>query len=355
MARGEALKDRRETPVDRKVRGSRETTLPADLQAQDAMNSPNGKPLRSYLPFPLEMEDCACGICSSKDASILLTFDSFGFPTRTVECQGCGLIYVNPRPTRAFMEDFYTKWFRFFYEGRRKITEQYVADKKWREWDGSRVRRYDAYLSGPRRVLDVGCGAGYFAAQIQTENPGSTVVGIEPDSMMARHCREKLGLEVHQGFFETFTARDRFDVITAFHVIEHVFDLKKFLEFIWDRLRPGGITVVETPDVTGAWDRTGMFHIAHLYTFSPRTIRLLFELNGFETLDVGRLENELDKSNLYLIARKTSKAASVPLVRDLEESARIAAKCNRLGRVRAIRILRNWAKMVYFGLRFQLF
>ena len=313
--------------------------------------SPNGKHLRSYLPFPLEMENCVCAICSGSEAKTLLTFDAFGFPTRTVECQKCGLVYVNPRPTRNYMENFYRKWFRFFYEGRRKIDEEYIRDKKWREWDASRVNRYRAHLSDKESVLDIGCGAGYFAAQVKAENPGSTVVGIEPDSMMVHHCRQQLKLDVHEGFFETFPAKGRFGAITAFHVIEHLFDLNNFFQFLRDHLQDDGVVIIETPNVGGSWGGIGLFHIAHLYTFSPRTITNLFSVHGFEVIQSGPLENDLDNSNLFLIARMKPEAKSVPLIRDLEESALISNKCNSLNNVRAARVIRNWAKMGYFAVR----
>jgi SAM-dependent methyltransferase len=311
----------------------------------------NGQHLRSYLPFPLEMESCACAICSRTDAKTLLTIDSFGFPTRTVECKQCGLVYVNPRPTKPYMENFYRKWFRFFYEGRRKVDEEYIRDKSWKEWDASRVRRYSAHLSGKKSVLDIGCGAGYFAAQVQQENPDCTVVGIEPDSMMARHASEKLKLKVHEGFFETFPSTDRFDAISAFHVIEHLFDLDKFFKFLRDHLQPEGVVIIETPNVAGSWKGIGLFHIAHLYTFSLRTITNLFLLNGFEVLQVSSLENDLDDSNLYLVARMMPETKPVSLTSDPEESARVAEKCDSVGKVRAVRVLRNWAKMGYFSLR----
>ena len=314
-------------------------------------HSTNNGNLYSYLPFPLEMENCACPICHSNESSILLPFDAFGFPTHTVECFKCGCVYVNPRPTKRYMDRFYKNWFRFFYEGHRKIDEKYIRAKRWREWDAARVSRYGTYLPSRSRVLDIGCGAGFFAAYVKARIPDSTVVGIEPDPMMAKYCREKLDLEVYGDFFETFPRREKYTAITAFHVIEHLFDLGGFLRFLRDHLEPDGVAIIETPNVDGSWKGIGMFHIAHLYTFSPRTLRSFFQANGFEVVDAGPLENDLDSSNLYLIARMGRETAAIPPSRDLDESACIEAKCRALSKIRAFRVVRNWAKITSFGLR----
>jgi SAM-dependent methyltransferase len=250
------------------------------------------------------------------------------------------------------MDVFYQKYFRFFYEGYRKVTEDYIRRKKWKEWADFRLARYQPYLRENSRVLDLGCGAGFFLDRVRRAFPSAGVAGIEPDPMMAGFCQEKLRLDVHQEFLETFLPPHKFDVITAFHFIEHLFDLPAFVEFLQKNLVPDGLVIIETPNVTGSWEGIGMFHLAHLYTFSPRTASNVFRAGGFEVVQVGALENQLDESNFFLVARNAQEVTPEFLSRDPSESARIAAKCRTLKTTRAQRILRNWAKMAYFSLRF---
>src|ERR1700722_5508666 len=103
---------------------------------------------RTFLPFPLDLERCVCPICSSGKADTLLGFDQFGFPIGTVECQECGFVYTNPRPTESYMRMFYEKYFWFFFQGRHRINERFFRRQRTREWAALRFARSAPYLAG---------------------------------------------------------------------------------------------------------------------------------------------------------------------------------------------------------------
>ena len=117
------------------------------------------KDWRSFLPFHLELERCSCPICSSGKANTLMHFDQFGFPIGTVECEGCGFVYTNPRPTESYMRTFYEKYFWFFFQGRHKLNERFFRRQRTREWATLRFSRSAPYLSGAKSVLEIGAGS----------------------------------------------------------------------------------------------------------------------------------------------------------------------------------------------------
>jgi SAM-dependent methyltransferase len=100
-----------------------------------------------------------------------------------------------------------------------------------------------------------------------------------------------------------------FDVVASFHVVEHVSSPVRFVEELARRLKPGGLLVIETPDIGSApfrlfGTRWRQFIPEHLYFFDRRTLARLLEGRGFRIREI----------------RSIGKYASVPLI------------LNRLGR-----------------------
>jgi 2-polyprenyl-3-methyl-5-hydroxy-6-metoxy-1,4-benzoquinol methylase len=307
---------------------------------------------KAYLPCPSELEATPCPACGKCDERVLLNFDSFGFPIRTVECVYCGLIYANPRPTEEFLRHFYETKYLYFYEGARRIDDCYVNLKGLPKLAERRVARYSRYFFPGVRVLDIGSGTGLFLAEILKNCPGASVLGVEPDPVSSGYAENALGLRVHHGFLDSLPVGVPFDIVTSFHVIEHVHSLHDFMGNVRKHLRPCGYFIAETPNSVGSWTGVGMFHIAHLQTFSPRTLANILRVYGFQVVEAEPLEDDLDISNLSAVGKmtETNFLDGALQLRDLAESARLAEKCNSLRLRRSMRVLRTWVKWMYFAL-----
>jgi 2-polyprenyl-3-methyl-5-hydroxy-6-metoxy-1,4-benzoquinol methylase len=107
---------------------------------------------------------------------------------------------------------------------------------------------------GNRRLLDVGAGSGTFLALMRTL--GWETAGFEPDPSACRVAQEDFGLDVRAGALnDAFPPEARFDVVTAFHVIEHVHDPRQLLRSMVDRLVPGGELLIATPNASSVGRR----------------------------------------------------------------------------------------------------
>jgi SAM-dependent methyltransferase len=316
-----------------------------------AMPQQERKSWRSFLPFPLELERCVCAICSSDKSNALMHFDQFGFPIGTVECEECGFIYTNPRPTETYMRSFYEKYFWFFFQGRHRVDQRFFRRMQTREWAELRFARSAPYLTGAKSVLEIGSGSGLFLDQVRKNFPGVSTAGIEPDPQMAKYCREELKLDVHTGFFQDYRGEGVFDAIVLFHVIEHLFEFKGLFEFIRKHLSPGGVVIMEAPNVDGDWKTIYMIQLSHLHIFSSRTIKNLLLAKGFEVLEVSCLENDLDESNVFIAGKLRNATVDTSASRDPQESMRIRAKFQQMPTSRTVRILRAWVRLAYFALR----
>ncbi len=295
---------------------------------------------RSWLPVPCRLEVVACPLCGSDAHEQLLRHDAFGFPTGLRACRDCHLLYVAPRPTFDFMDRFYRRDYRRFYDGISAVSEDYVRRRGWHETARTRLERYERFLPRGGRLLDVGCGAGLFAA-LARDDRGLAAIGLEPDPAMRDWAGRELGLEVCAGSFGDGSVEGRFDVVSAFHVVEHLHDQAAFFGFVRRHLEPGGVLLVEVPDVEGPWRDIGMFHIAHLFAFSPSTLRAMAARHGFEAVELGSRVDPNGAQCVSAVFRDTGAAA--PLIGDpLDQEVR--RRIGALPRDRGYRVLRNLAK-----------
>jgi SAM-dependent methyltransferase len=137
---------------------------------------------------------------------------------------------------------------------------------------------------GQGRLLDVGCAMGRFMGLMQSV--GWTVSGIEIDPEAAAHARKVTPDVFHGDPMDAPFAPGSFDLVTAFHVLEHLPDPVGVLRRMLGWLAPGGVAVVEVPNVSGVGGRvfgrywSGLEMPRHLVQFTPETMGALGERAG---------------------------------------------------------------------------
>ena len=109
---------------------------------------------------------------------------------------------------------------------------------------------FSARLARGKRVLDMGCGAGYGSAELAKQ--ALKVTGLDISSDAVAHAREHFAspnVEFVEGSAAAAPLPDQsFDLIVAFEVIEHLADWRKLLEEARRLMAPGGQFVVSTPN-----------------------------------------------------------------------------------------------------------
>jgi len=122
----------------------------------------------------------------------------------------------------------------------------YIRDAACRKFDRN-VRSLNC-LAG-LRILDIGCGAGLLCEPFT--RLGAQVIGIDPAATniaVARlHAdRAQLSIDYRCTTVEEMDPRERFDIVLAMEVVEHVVDVGAFLDRCAQMLKPGGLMVVST-------------------------------------------------------------------------------------------------------------
>jgi SAM-dependent methyltransferase len=242
------------------------------------------------------MEHVDCIICGGSRLKPLFRKESgSGEAFSLVRCPRCGLQFISPRPgtreiARYYGEPYFMKrtdrgYDDYFSEKTRReierVTALNLADLGFYEFENS-------LPSGNRRVLDIGCAAGYFLAYCAGRGWDATGVDI------SEHCVEfarGAGLRVYEDDYLEIAFSKPFDLITMWASLEHLHHPDRFLAKARDELAGGGRLYLSTCRAGGAnfmrlYGRRWRFYNfpEHLYFFSRRTIQELLERSGFRVV-----------------------------------------------------------------------
>ncbi|MEL7341181.1 MAG: class I SAM-dependent methyltransferase, partial [Bacteroidota bacterium] len=140
-------------------------------------------------------------------------------------------------------------------------------------------------LSGRKSgsLLDIGCGTGEFLGTMK--EAGWTSTGLEPDEG-ARQQAKAQGVEVHPSE-QLFSLTGSYDVITMWHVLEHVHRLHEYLDQIESILKDDGLLIIAVPnynsrDASHYQAEWAAYDVPrHLYHFEAEAMERLLGQHGF--------------------------------------------------------------------------
>ena len=207
--------------------------------------------------------------------------------TRLWTCGGCGLVYAREfgDPGQIYVDGYMWGETSFGFDVTPPRFQAYLAGVNRR-----RCAVAEGVNGGVGSWLDVGCGRGEVLATAVSR--GWRAVGVEPVADAAAHARS-LGLEVRETtLLEAGLPERSFDIVSAFHVVEHMVDARDFVRSLARYVRPGGHVLVEVPNFRSmdrrqrgqAW--RGLRPLEHIGHFSPTTLRTLLQAAGLEDVEV---------------------------------------------------------------------
>lgn len=229
-----------------------------------------------------------CKACLASNIVILFKKDNYYFK----KCIKCGLIFVDPLPEEGEELKLYNKSGKAaYYEGADQEGILYANKLKLGFLKDLHAINFNSW----QRILDIGCGGGFFLNAVR--EIFDKLYGLEISSELAEFVKKKWDIDVHIGnILNIDFPKNYFDIITLYDVLEHMFHPDELLREIHRILKPGGVVVVSTPNVNGLSAKSmkdkWLFFTPpeHLYYFSPNSLRIFFEANGFRVCKV-RTEN----------------------------------------------------------------
>ena len=165
-------------------------------------------------------------------------------------------------------------------------------------------------------LLDLGAGTGTFASQMK--KAGWNVTALEPDAGARSVAKQQFGIELNDTTEFQGLENSSFDVITMWHVLEHVHDLHGYVKKLADLLNENGKLVIAVPnyqstDAAIYGEYWAAYDVPrHLYHFSPKSMMVLMEAYGltvskqfpmwYDSFYVSMLSSKYKKGKTKLIS-----------------------------------------------------
>lgn len=254
------------------------------------------------------------------------------------ECLHCGLLFTEPRPTKDKIGEYYKSEEYYSHQENKKgfIPKLYESIKAI-----NLKAKYKIATKGIKKgkVLDIGCGVGDYLHTMETE--GWETIGIEPSEEAKAIAKKRMKAQIYSPEEIDELKNESFDLITMWHVLEHVDDLKTEIAHLEKLLKRGGRLVLALPNYKSYDANYYKEHWAaydvprHLNHFCKISIGNIFKNSHLKWIETTRL-----RWDAYYISFMSEqyKRHSLPLIK--------GAIRGLISNINAIKT-REWSSLVY--------
>jgi 2-polyprenyl-3-methyl-5-hydroxy-6-metoxy-1,4-benzoquinol methylase len=248
----------------------------------------------------------SCPVCGNNQLVISLTsidYTTSGEVFAIEKCTTCGLMLTNPQPEAAELGKYYesSSYTSHTVNSQNLLDKLYTLARMYAlRWKLGLVKKY---AGQPAKLLDLGCGVGDFL-KVCKDNQMS-IAGVEPSAHARKVAEQKTSITIARQFEPE---GESFDVITAWHVLEHIPDLAQTLKAMHQRLTENGTMFIAVPNHESYDAKNFGAHWAaydvprHLWHFTKQSINRLFAQQGFNMVAIEPMK--LDSYYVSLLSEK---------------------------------------------------
>ena len=281
-----------------------------------------------------------CPWCNSENNSKFLELKDYFLTQENfeiLECNDCKLLFTTPCPTPDKIGDYYKSDDYLSHNESKKgiVPKIYNLVKKV-----NIKNKFNITVNGQQTtdnsILDIGCGVGDFLNYAKEK--GCDITGIEPSEDARKIAEEKLGTKIFSPEELQNIPNESFDIVTMWHVLEHVADLKTEIHHLERIVKKNGRLVLALPnyksfDAEYYKDKWAAYDVPrHLNHFSRTSIKNIFNTTAFQLIDIKPLkwdsyyismlsEQYLKHSNVLLKAMITGCKSNCKAIKSGEYSS----------------------------------
>lgn len=233
-----------------------------------------------------------CPICESTKTKPFLSCVDHTVSRETftiVQCESCDFKFTNPRPEESDLGRYYKSEDYVSHSNTKKgfINSTYQTVRKYTLL--KKLELISKYFK-TGTILDIGCGTGEFLNTCKLAK--WKTIGIEPDKDAREMAIKNFGLDV-RGEDELKNLPDAsFEIISMWHVLEHVPRLNERVAELKRLVKPNGMIIIAVPNCNSLDAKIYKEHWAaydvprHLYHFTPRDMDSLFVKEGLKVVRI---------------------------------------------------------------------
>ena len=231
--------------------------------------------------------------CCGKEDFRLYTQAKDNYYTETfniVQCNHCHFIFTNPRPDFNEIGKYYHAADYLSHQSHTKGFVQSIYRVARNYMKGKKLQLIQQVIQKENNfaLLDYGCGTGDFLGYIQKQN--ITAEGVEPDEHARKVAKEVNQVTTYSLEQANELSTQKFDVITLWHVLEHIHQLHEKIEQFRSWLKPNGKLIIAVPNIESYdaayygkhWDALDVPR--HIYHFSPTNLRQIVEQHSLKLI-----------------------------------------------------------------------
>jgi SAM-dependent methyltransferase len=239
----------------------------------------------------------SCIVCGGSKKDLLIE----KAPWKVYRCAHCELGFLDPRPSQRDLEKLYER--EYFLDNHDKGLPPGSRDFEKRVKSEDHRLKFFRSIKPSGRLLDIGCRYGYFL--FACEKNGYDAKGLDISPWAIQYAEKKLGLSaIRAEIDEVNFPSGSFEIITMWHILEHVRNPDLTLRKVGDWMREDGIVIIDVPNYKGTdaqatWVEWGGWSLPyHLWHFTYGSLKGLLEKHGFKVIRYKDYHSEVVKKKL---------------------------------------------------------